>query len=153
MPPWLAPFQYLVDVGVFESPFVGGSPGVGSLWCLRLPEVDAIGRPGYFPPLVAGIDGLSQHGFPDHRKEQEASAFIWAQVQGEPCFAPCLIEASQPEPVRRDWTSRRDNLWHKLRRPGRIIHCDGLRKLLLEHGDRLAKGIDCNAPPVLWRTL
>lgn len=59
----LHPFQYLVDVGVFESPFVGGPPGVGSLWCLALPEVDAIGRPGYFPPLVAGIDGLSQHSF------------------------------------------------------------------------------------------
>jgi len=65
-------------------------------WCLdqdtwqeitsRLPPV-----PGPFQPVI------------DDRKRQEASAFTWAHVtQGEPRFAPRPIEASQPEPVRKD---------------------------------------------------
>jgi len=66
-------------------------------WCLdpdtwqdiadRLPPT-----PGPFRPIM------------DDRKRQEASAFTWAHVtQGEPRFAPRPIEASQPEPVRKDW--------------------------------------------------
>jgi hypothetical protein len=105
-------------------------------WCLdpgtwqeltsRLPPV-----PGPFRPVL------------DDRKRQEASAFVWAHVtQGEPRFAPRPIEASQPDLVRKDWTGRRGNLWHKLIRPGRIVHYTELRKLLIEHGDRLATDID-----------
>ena len=105
-------------------------------WCLdpgtwqeitnRLPPV-----PGPVQPVL------------DDRKRQEASAFIWAHVtQGEPRFAPRPIEASQPEPVRKDWAERRGNTWHKLTRPGRFVHYIELRKLLIEHGDRLAKEID-----------
>jgi hypothetical protein len=105
-------------------------------WCLdpgtwreitrRLPPVT-----GPFQPVL------------DDRKRQEASAFVWAHVtQGEPRFAPRPIEASQPAPVREDWTGRRGNLWHKLTRPGRLVHYTELRKLLIEHGDRLAAGID-----------
>jgi len=105
-------------------------------WCLdpgtwqeltsRLPPV-----PGPFKPVL------------DDRKRQEASAFVWAHVtQGEPRFAPRPIEVSQPDPVRKDWTSRRGNLWHKLTRPGRLVHYAELRKLLIEYGDRLATDID-----------
>ena len=112
-------------------------------WCLgpetwheitsRLPPV-----PGPVQPVL------------DDRKRQEASAFVWAYVtQGEPRFAPRPIEAAQPEHVRQDWGSRRANLWHKLARPGRIVHYAELRKLLIEQGDRLARDIDYNAPPVL----
>jgi TniQ len=112
-------------------------------WCLdpetwheitsRLPPV-----PGPVQPIL------------DDRKRQEASAFTWAYVtQGEPRFAPRPIEASQPEHVRKDWDSRRANLWHKLARPGRIVHYAELRKLLIEQGDRLARDIDYDAPPVL----
>ena len=108
-------------------------------WCLnqetwqettsRLPPV-----PGPVQPVL------------DDRKRQGASAFVWAYVtQGEPRFAPRPIEASQPEHVRRDWGSRRANLWHKLARPGRIVHYAELRKLLIEQGDRLARDIDYNA--------
>ena len=105
-------------------------------WCLspearqeltsRLPPV-----PGPVQPVL------------DDRKRQEASAFVWAHVtQGEPRFAPRPIEADQPEPVRRDWTRKRANTWHKLARPGRFVHYIELRKLLIEHGDRLASDID-----------
>ena len=49
----------------------------------------------------------------DDRKRQAASALTWAYVtQGEPRFAPPPIEASQPDPVHKDWASR-GNLWHK----------------------------------------
>jgi hypothetical protein len=34
-------------------------------------------------------------------------------------------------------------LWHKLAHPGRLVHYAELRKLLIEHGDRLARRIDC----------
>lgn len=105
-------------------------------WCLdphtwqeitnRLPPT-----PGPFQPVM------------DDRKRQEASAFTWAYVtQGEPRFSPRPIEESQPEPVREDWAPRRSNLWHKLGRPGRLVHYIELRKLLIEHGDRLANRID-----------
>ena len=57
-------------------------------------------------------------------------------------FAPRPTEASQPEPVRKDRGSRRANPWHKLTRPGRIVHYAELRKLLVQQGDRLAAGID-----------
>jgi hypothetical protein len=111
-------------------------------WCLspatwqeltsRLPPV-----PGPFQPVL------------DDRKRQEASAFVWAHVtQGEPRFAPRPIDASQPEQVRKDWTGRRGNLWHKLTRPGRLVHYIELRKLLIEHGDRLARDIDRHGRPV-----
>lgn len=107
-------------------------------WCLgpdtwqeithRLPPT-----PGPFQPVM------------DDRKRQEASAFTWAYVtQGEPRFAPRPIEAGQPEPVRKDWAPRRGNLWHKLARPGRIVHYIELRKLLIEYGDLLARDIDYN---------
>ncbi|HKD96792.1 MAG TPA: hypothetical protein VKB69_04230, partial [Micromonosporaceae bacterium] len=52
------------------------------------------------------------------------------------------IEAAQPEPVRGDWAAHRANTWHKLARPGRFVHYIELRKLLIEHGDRLANDID-----------
>jgi hypothetical protein len=105
-------------------------------WCLtpetwqeltsRLPPV-----PGPVQPVL------------DDRKRQEASAFTWAHVtQGEPRFAPRPIEAAQPEPVRAYWAKLRGSTWHKLARPGRIVHYTELRKLLIEHGDRLASDID-----------
>jgi hypothetical protein len=105
-------------------------------WCLdpdtwheltsRLPPV-----PGPVQPVL------------DDRKRQEASAFTWAHVtQGEPRFAPRPIEAGQPETVRGDWARQRGNTWHKLARPGRLVHYIELRKLLIEHGDRLARSID-----------
>lgn len=105
-------------------------------WCLgpetwqeltsRLPPV-----PGPVQPVL------------DDRKRQEASAFTWARVtQGEPRFAPRPIEASQPEPVRKDWASHRASMWHKLARPGRIVHYAELRKLLIEHASQLAIRID-----------
>jgi len=105
-------------------------------WCLdpetwqyltsRLPPV-----PGPIQPVI------------DNRKRQEASAFAWARVtQGEPRFAPRPIEAAQPEPVRRDWAVHRANTWHKLARPGRIVHYAELRKLLIGHADHLAARID-----------
>jgi hypothetical protein len=105
-------------------------------WCLapdtweeiisRLPPV-----PGPFQPVM------------DDRKRQEASAFTWAYVtQGEPRFAPRPIEARQPEAVRKDWLARRGSTWHKLAQPGRLIHYAELRKILVEHGDRLARDID-----------
>ena len=105
-------------------------------WCLdpdtreeiisRLPPV-----PGPFQPVM------------DDRKRQEAPAFTWAHVtQGEPRFAPRPIEASQPGPVRKDWPARRGSTWHKLTQPGRFIHYAELRKLLIEHGDRLAAEVD-----------
>lgn len=79
----------------------------------------------------------------DDRKRQEASAFTWAYVtQGEPRFAPRPIEASKTGAVRKDWASRRGNLWHKITRPGRFVHYIELRKLLIQHGDRLARDID-----------
>jgi hypothetical protein len=79
----------------------------------------------------------------DDRKRQEASAFVWARVtQGEPRFAPRPIEASQPDPVRRVWTNRRANTWHRLDCPGRIVHYTELRSLLIEHADQLARDID-----------
>jgi hypothetical protein len=105
-------------------------------WCLgpetwqeltsRLPPV-----PGPVQPVL------------DDRKRQEASAFVWAHVtQGEPRFAPRPIEASQPGPVRKDWASHRASTWHKLARPGRIVHYAELRKLLIEHAGHLARHID-----------
>jgi len=79
----------------------------------------------------------------DDRKRQEASAFIWARVtQGEPRFAPRPIEASQPDPVRRDWTVRRASTWAKIASPGRIVHYAELRNLLIGHSDQLARDID-----------
>ena len=79
----------------------------------------------------------------DDRKRQEASAFTWAYItQGEPRFAPRPIEARQPEAVRKDWLARRGSTWHKLAQPGRFIHYAELRKILVEHGDRLARDID-----------
>ena len=105
-------------------------------WCLDLDTWQEITNrlpptPGPFQPVT------------DDRKRQEASAFTWAYVtQGEPRFAPRPIEASKPEPVRMDWASRRGNLWHKLAHPGRFVHYIELRKLLIEHGDRLARDID-----------
>ncbi len=70
---------------------------------------------------------------------------VWAHVtQGEPRFAPRPIEAGQPDQVRKDWASRRGATWHKLARPGRIVHYAELRKLLIEHGDYLAADIDKN---------
>jgi hypothetical protein len=105
-------------------------------WCLdqetwqeltsRLPPV-----PGPVQPVL------------DDRKRQEASAFTWAHVtQGEPRFAPRPIEEAQPGPVRADWAKLRGSTWHKLARPGRIVHYTELRKLLIEHADRLASDID-----------
>jgi TniQ len=92
----------------------------------------------HLPPVPGPVQPVL-----DDRKRQEASAFVWAHVtQGEPRFAPRPIEASQPDPVREDWTGRRGNLWHKLTRPGRFVHYIELRKLLIEYGDCLATDID-----------
>ena len=92
----------------------------------RLPSV-----PGPVQPIL------------DDRKRQEASAFIWARVtQGEPRFAPRPIEASQPEPVRRDWAVHRASTWHKIAYPGRFVHYAELRSLLIEHSDQLARDTD-----------
>jgi hypothetical protein len=86
--------------------------------------------PGPFQPVVDG------------RKRQEASAFTWAHVtQGEPWFAPRPIEAGQPEHIRREWADRRSSTWHKLAFSGRVHYVE-LRKLLIDHGDRLARDID-----------
>jgi TniQ len=79
----------------------------------------------------------------DDRKRQEASAFTWAYItQGEPRFAPHPIQDSQPESVQREWARNRSSTWSLLARPGRFVHYAELRKLLIEHGDRLAKDID-----------
>src|SRR6266536_3850233 len=92
----------------------------------------------HLPPVPGPVQPVL-----DDRKRQEASAFVWAHVtQGEPRFAPRPIETSQPDPVRKDWTGRRGNLWHKLTLPGRFVHYIELRKLLVEYGDRLATDID-----------
>jgi hypothetical protein len=105
-------------------------------WCLDLDEWQEITSclppvPGPFQPVL------------DNRKRQEASAFTWAHVtRGEPRFAPRPIEASQLGPVRKDWAARRGSTWHKLTHPGRFVHYAELRKLLIEHGDRLARDID-----------
>lgn len=110
---------------------------------VRVPSTDASGLDlGKGWPdrwLVTRRVGGSVRPVLDDRKRQEASAFTWAHVtQGEPRFAPRPIEASQPETIRKDWTGRRGNLWHKLTRPGRFVHYIELRKLLIEYGDRLA---------------
>ena len=105
------------------------APGTWQELTSRLPPV-----PGPVQPVL------------DDRKRQEASAFTWACVtQGEPRFAPRPIEAAQPEPVRRDWALHRANTWHKLARPGRIVHYAELRKLLIDHADHLASRIDRSA--------
>lgn len=67
---------------------------------------------------------------------------IVEQLRDGPRFAPRPIEASQPEPVRKDWAARRGSTWHKLTRPSRFVHYAELRKLLIEHGDHLARDID-----------
>jgi hypothetical protein len=92
--------------------------------------------PGPFQPVL------------DDRKRQEASAFTWARVtQGEPQFAPRPIEASQPEPVQRQWTLHRANTWGKIASPGRFVHYAELRSLLIEHSDQLARDIDNGTDP------
>ena len=61
---------------------------------------------------------------------------VWARVtQGEPRFAPRPIEASQPEPVRREWTLHRANTGNS---PARLHHAE-MRSLLIEYSDRLAR--------------
>ena len=111
-------------------------------WCLS-PEAwqDITSR---LPPVPGPVQPVL-----DDRKRQEASAFTWAHVtQGEPRFAPRPIEEGQPETIRADWARQRGSTWHKLARPGRIVHYVELRKLLIEHGDRLANDIDnCRLPP------
>jgi hypothetical protein len=79
---------------------------------------------------------------PAGRGRQEASAFTWAHVaQGEPKFAPRPIEAGQPESVRREWADRRSSTCYKLAFSDRVHYVE-LRKLLIDHGDRLARDID-----------
>ena len=111
-------------------------------WCLDLGTWQEI--TDRLPPVPGPVQPVL-----DDRKRQEASAFVWAHVtQGEPRFAPRLIEASQPGSVREDWAKRRGNTWHKLTRPGRFVHYTELRKLLIEHGDRLASRIDSGTEPI-----
>lgn len=104
-------------------------------WCLDLDTWEEIinrlpSATGPFQPVM------------DDRKRQECSAFIWAYVtQGESRFAPRPIEAGLPEAVRREWAGLRDSTQSKLARSDRP-HTTGLRKLLIEHGDRLARDID-----------
>jgi len=105
-------------------------------WCLE---------PGTWQQLTTRLAPVPGPVKPilDDRKRQEASAFTWAYVtQGEPRFAPHPIQASQPEPVQKDWAKNRGSTWSLLARPGRFVHYAELGKLLLEHGDRLAKNID-----------
>jgi len=79
----------------------------------------------------------------DDRKRQEASAFTWAYVtQGEPRSAPHPIQDSQPWPVQKNWFKHRGSAWSLLANPGRFVHYIELRKLLTEHGNRLAREID-----------
>lgn len=82
----------------------------------------------------------------DDRKRQEASAFIWARITGgEPLFAPRLIEAGQPDHVRRAWLLRRGSTWFQLGRPDPLNHYAALRARLNQHADELAKKIDDHA--------
>ena len=84
----------------------------------------------------------------DDRKRQEASAFVWARItQGELRFAPRLIEAGQPEPVRRTWIARRGATWFQLTRPDPLSHYAELRKLLIQYAEHLAKNIDAGTEP------
>ena len=80
------------------------------------------------PPVPGPVQSVL-----DDRKRQEASAFVWAHVtQREPRFAPRPIEAGQPEQVRKNWTGRRGNLWHKLARLAQhvwITSLPGIRPL------------------------
>jgi hypothetical protein len=46
--------------------------------------------------------------------------------------------------LRKDWAARRGSTWHKPTFPGRLVHYAELRKLLVEHGDRLARHTDNN---------
>lgn len=79
----------------------------------------------------------------DDRQRQEASAFTWARItQGEPRFAPRPIEALQPEHVRTEWRTRRSAAWGLLNHTGRSPHYASLRKILIEHANRLADAID-----------
>jgi hypothetical protein len=104
-------------------------------WCLDLDAWEEI------TSRLPSVPGQRQP-VTDDRKRQEASAFTWARVtQGEHRFAPRPIEASQPEPVRGEWAARRSSTQYRLAFSDRI-HYAGLRKLLIEHGDRLARTID-----------
>lgn len=105
-------------------------------WALTAQEWNDI--IGCLPPVPGPVQPVI-----DERKRQEASAFVWARVtQGEPRYAPRPIEASQPEPVRREWTVHRANTWGKIASPGRIAHYAELRRLLIEHADQLARDTD-----------
>ncbi len=111
-------------------------------WCLDLGTWQEI--TDRLPPVPGPVQPVL-----DDRKRQEASAFVWAHVtRGEPRFAPRPIEAMQPEPVRRAWAVQRGNTWHKLTRPGRIIHYAELRKLLIEHASHLARRIDSSTEAI-----
>jgi hypothetical protein len=110
-------------------------------WALTAGEWNSI--VSRLPPVPGPIQPVL-----DDRKRQEASAFIWACVtQGEPRFAPRPIEASQLEPIRREWTARRASTWHKIASPGRIVHYVELRKLLIEQSNLLARDIDSSTEP------
>lgn len=79
----------------------------------------------------------------DDRSRQEASAFTWAYVtQGEPRSAPHPIQDTQPRAAQKNWFKHRGSAWSLFADPGRFVHYAELRKLLIEHGDRLAKDID-----------
>jgi len=82
----------------------------------------------------------------DDRNRQEASVYVWCRVtQGEARNAPRPIAAAQPEGVRRAWVKQRKNTWTGFTRPGSSQHYTGLRKLLIEHADAIARDIDSEA--------
>jgi hypothetical protein len=84
----------------------------------------------------------AQYLFPDGLARWLGQHGTWALVtQGETRFAPRPIEASRPEPVRREWADRHSSTQWKLASSDRI-HYAGLRKLLIEHASRLAGHID-----------
>jgi hypothetical protein len=104
-------------------------------WCLN---------PGTWEEITSRLPSVPGQRRPvtGDRKRQEASAFTWALVtQGETRFAPRPIEASRPEPVRREWADRHSSTQWKLASSDRI-HYAGLRKLLIEHASHLAGHID-----------
>ena len=89
-------------------------------WCLD---------PGTWEEITSRLPSVPGQRRPvtGDRKRQEASAFTWALVtQGETRFAPRPIEASRPEPVRREWADRHSSTQWKLASSGRI-HCAGLQ--------------------------
>jgi hypothetical protein len=79
------------------------------------------------------------------RRPQAAGSIRLRLGPRHPGRAPVRTPPDRGRPaerIRKNSTGRRGNLWHKLARPGRFVHYIELRKLLIEHGDRLTSDID-----------